>query len=53
MPNQQPPQGGELDREDRIAILQLLSLTPDERLDYFVDEVEFVEATRVVERADA
>ena len=35
-----------LDEQDRIAILQMLTLTPSERLDYFADEVEF-EATPI------
>jgi hypothetical protein len=30
-----------LDEQDRIAILQLLTLTDDQRLDYFADEVDF------------
>lgn len=35
-----------LDEQDRIAVLQIRTLTMDQRLDYFVDEVEF-EATPV------
>lgn len=38
-----------LDEQDRIAILQMLTLTPDQRLDYFADEVDFeIETAEVV-----
>lgn len=30
-----------LDEQDRIAILQMLELTPSQRVAYLVDEVEF------------
>lgn len=31
----------ELDEQDRIAVLQMRTLTMDQRLDSFADEVEF------------
>ena len=34
-----------LDEQDRISILQLLTLSPTERLQYLLDELEFDEAT--------
>ena len=37
------------DEQDRIAILQMLELTPDQRLDYFADEADFeTDTARVV-----
>ena len=37
--------GFELDAEDQISILQLLTLSPSDRLQYLLDEIEFDEAT--------
>lgn len=31
----------ELDEQDRIAVLQMRTLSMDHRLDYFADEVDF------------
>ena len=31
----------ELDEQDRIAVLQMRTLTMDQRLDYFADEGDF------------
>ncbi len=33
-----------LDEQDRVSILQLLTLSPSERLQYMLDELEFDDA---------
>lgn len=41
MSTDRPGASDPLDEQDRIAVVQMATLTMDQRLDYFADEVEF------------